>query len=149
MRITIERIDTSAMETRGYMQLPSFPVHFRSTTVSGNARFIPASSELQQCVGQSFDVEINQEAVTEFEVSKCGGVDEAVVALPEQAAFRVHGVVTSVIQLSEPEGEQVITVKAKEAFFTLTQADVRDTQLSTGEVVSFVVHEVSLWDEAT
>jgi hypothetical protein len=147
MRITVESIDAKAMDRLGFTQIPSFPVRFSSAVVSGTARFVPASSEAQHCAGQSFDVEINQEKVTNLErISSESG--ESVVARTEPGVYQVSGRVSSVVPLGEPEGSEVVTVAAGEAMFTLSSEELGSMKLLLGERVSFVVHTLSLWDEA-
>ena len=147
MRITIESIDTESMQKLGYMQVPSFLVKYRSSTCTSEARLVPAHSDVQQCLGQVYEVEVNQESVSDFSVVVGNTSREAIVAMSERTALRVTGVVTSIMQISEPPGEQMITVRAEDAFFTLSRADTGFAMLSVGDKISFVAHEVSLWDE--
>ena len=136
------------MQSLGYTPMPSYAVTFTSHSVRGEARFVPASGDASDCVGQSFDVEINQERVTALTAVGHGTFAESIVALPERGAFRVHGVVTSVIPLAEPAGAEVITVAARGALFTLGGKELGGMRPSLGEMVAFTAHEVSLWDEA-
>lgn len=148
MRITIESIATKAVQHIGYTRIPGYPVQFSSLDIKGGALFVPKTANVEGCVGQSFYVEIGQERVTNLERVAHEGNAEAVVALSEFGAFCVCGTVTSVVPLDEPEGNQVVTIAAGEAVFTLCQEDLGSVKLVQGEKVAFVAHEVSLWDEA-
>lgn len=136
------------MEHIGYVGVPSFPAQFSSSVVKGRARFVPAEGDAQGCVGRSFDVEINQERVTDLRRVNREADADAVVALPEFGAFRVCGTVASVVPLGEPEGSDFVTIAAGEAAFILCEPDLCGVKLTQGETVAFVAHDVSLWDEA-
>ena len=148
MRITIETIDTASEQKLGHMQVPSFLVHFRSSVVNGQARFVPAERKYQRSANRVFDVEINQESVTGFRLVEREELREGVVSLPEPGAFRVRGVVSSVLPISETEGNVLVSVDAGGALFHLERADLCNSIPSEGDAVAFDVHEVSLWDEA-
>lgn len=148
MLITVERIDRSSSKPLGYMNYASFSIEFSSSLINGHARFVPADVENQQLEGQSFYVEIDQEKVTDFRVKEPGSIGQAVSRKTVAGTFEVHGVVESITPLSEPEGEQINTIKVLEARFTLSRSDTQNATLSIGENVSFTVHGLSLWDEA-
>ena len=149
MRITVESIDQRGERRLGCMQLPSFPVQFSSATFSGKARFVPAGSDWQRSIGQTFEVEINQENITNFEVLEASVLQEtSVTAQTQPGDFRVCGVVIAIVSIAEPDGEQIITVKAGDALFNLTRTELRIAHLSEGSAVAFTVHDMSLWDEA-
>jgi len=148
MRITVESIDPNAMVRLGFAQLPSFPVQFSSVTVCGTANFVPAIGDAQSCAGQVFDVEINQQKITNLE--RIGAESgESVVACVELGCYKVAGRVTSVVRLDERGDDEIVTVTAGEATFTLSSGDVAGIALSLGQSVSFLAHSLSLWDEAT
>ena len=135
------------MHRLGYMQLPSFPIRFSSSVANGLALFVPASGEAQGCAGQTFDVEINQEKVSALERASLESVD-SIVALPEPNAFKVSGRVISAVSMAEPVDNEIISVKAGEAIFTLSRNELGGVKLALGECVTFIAHTLSLWDEA-
>ncbi len=148
MRITVTSIDTGSQVRLGSMQMPSFAAHFESPNVSGSAWFVPASGQGSDYVGQTLDVEISQEAVTQFALE----VDRSSAPCVEPASaprtYRVVGVVTSVVPLEEPAGEAIFTVSVGDAAFTLERDDLGHARPAEGMKVSFLAHELSLWDEA-
>lgn len=145
--ITIESIDTSAMKPLGLTQLPSYPVRFSSATVSGAARFVPFGDDASEYLGRTLCVELATERVTGFERIAPRNGEGFIVALDEQFAFKVVGQVGSVRCVAEPPGNVVITVAAGTATFLLSSEDFPDTSLEEGDNVTFLVHELSLWDE--
>jgi hypothetical protein len=148
MRITIKAIDEDSVQALGYTPTPSYAVEFTSTAINGQARFVPASGSANDCVGQVFDVEVNQERVSAFKMAEGKPFVEAVTSLPEKGSFHVQGVVVSVVPLSEPVGNEVASVSAGEALFMLTSEELGGAKLIVGERITFVAHELSLWDEA-
>lgn len=74
--------------------------------------------------------------------------NEGIVALDEAEAFQVFGTVTAVMPPGEPSDSVILSVASGEAIFTLDRFDLGDTKLFVGDKVAFVVHELSLWDEA-
>ncbi len=148
MRITIEAVNIGSVQPLGYMQLPSYLVRFISASIQGEARFVPSSDDVRSNIGQVLDVEISQEGVSAFKSVGNSSFTQAIVALAEAKAFQVQGVVASVIVLSEPPGTLLVTVSACGAIFMLSNSDLEGLSPSAGEAVSFVAHELSLWDEA-
>lgn len=147
MLITINSVDSNALQRIGSMQFPSFPVQFSAAALTGRARFVPSSGDAEGLVGQSFQVEIEQGRVTDL---RRVGVEAEpkVIALAEPGSFQVCGIVRAVVPLGETDGSVLVSVVAGEAVFTLCQDDLRGMALSQGERVTFTAHEVSLWDEA-
>lgn len=148
MYITIEAINTDAVQALGCMQVPSFRTRFSSSAIEGWARFVPANGDPDACVGKSFYVEIDHERVTDLKRVDYNTFNEGVVALDESEAFQVFGTVTAVMPLGEPSDNVILSVASGEAIFTLDRFDLGDTKLFVGDKVAFVVHELSLWDEA-
>ena len=131
------------------MRLPSFPVQFHSSLFSGQAMFVPASGDWKHCLGQSFEVEIDQEKVTGFKVLETSSLlAPLITAITETGDFQVFGTVIVVASIAEPDGEQIITVKAGDAHFTFPKSELQISRLSEGDAVAFTVHEMSLWDTA-
>jgi hypothetical protein len=147
MRITIEALDANSVQMLGYTPAPSYVVTFASSSFNGEARFVPASNDARSCIGQSFDVEVSQERVTEL-MAVTRDHPESVVALPKTCAFQVHGVVISIVPITEPAGTEIVTIEANGALFTLAGQDLDGMKLSLGKMVSFTAHDLSLWDEA-
>jgi hypothetical protein len=148
MQITIEAINADAVQCLGCMQVPSFRTKFSSSAIEGWARFVPANGDPEACVGKSFYVEINHERVTDLKRIDDHVFTERIVALDESEAFQVFGTVTSVMPLGEPTDNVILSVASGEAVFTLARCDLGETELSLGEKIAFVAHELSLWDEA-
>lgn len=148
MRITVETIDAGSMQLLGYTPMPSYVVVFAANAFRGQARFVPALEDANRCLGQVFDVEVNQERVTALQTIGALAFSASVHALSECCAFHVQGVVTHVAYLSEPAGVPLVVVSACGADFMLGRAELGDMKLSMDERVSFVAHGLSLWDEA-
>ena len=143
MRITIQRLDEKSMLPIGNMLIPSYLVHFESSFVNGQARFVPALFDFVGCIGQTFDVEVNQDSVSDFILSKHSQDQHTVVAQFESGSFLVRGLVSA----AYPEND-LIVVTANEVNFTLTNRDFGDIKPCIGDEVSFIAHGVSLWDVA-
>lgn len=133
----------------GCMRMPSYLVQFRAQSISGTARFVPSLECPQHCVGQTFDVEVNQESVTDFEVLVCAPQLEATItALPTPGDYLVHGTVTSVLHIQEPQGSFLVSIVAGDAHFTLSSCETGLSNLTKGNAVAFIAHDLSFWDEA-
>lgn len=148
MEITLNRIDPESERPMGLMNLPAFRVAFTSSTVSGEAMFIPATIGAALRPGDTFFVEVAQEAVSAIEVG--GSDDDAgmITPLMESGLFRVCGKVTSIQDVAEPAGEQIFSATAGEAVFTLLKSEIANRVLALNDLIRFVAHDVSLWDEA-
>lgn len=130
----------------GCMRMPSYLVQFRAQSISGTARFVPSLECPQHCVGQTFDVEVNQESVTDFEVLVCAQM-AAITALTTPGDYLVHGTVTSVFH-QEPQGAFLVGIVAGDAHFTLSSCETGLSNLTKGNAVAFIAHDLSFWDEA-
>jgi hypothetical protein len=148
MRITIDSLNLVGEKRIGFTPMPSFLVAFRSSVVSGRARFVPASETPMLCVGEIFDVEISQEKISGFEVLARDSVSQLVAMYPQANGFMVNGVVSSIQPVSEPAGQQSICINAGEAQFFVSRTEIGSVALSVGDAVRFIAHDVSLWDEA-
>jgi hypothetical protein len=146
MLITIESIDESSMQPIGCMKIPGFIVRFTSPAVSGFARFVPSSGTAKGCIDQSFYVEINQENTTDVQLLPLKAI-ESITPLPAPGSFLVLGTVTALVPLGGLDG-QLVTVAARDATFTLESKELGDIQPMLGEQITFVAHDLSLWDEA-
>jgi hypothetical protein len=62
--------------------------------------------------------------------------------------FKVHGTVCHVSFPPEPVGNRITYVQAGDAEFFLTLQDIGDLRPETGTTVEFIVHDLSMWDEA-
>lgn len=147
MKIVINSIDATSSAPRGFTPLASYLVRFGSSTFSGSARLVPASGFADAQPGDQVVVELAQESVSDFKV--CGTLPpESVQALPQPGDFMVCGIVTDVVLASEPAGNRFTYVRAGEAYFCLSLEEIGDCRPERGSAVEFIVHDVSLWDEA-
>jgi hypothetical protein len=147
MKIFIDKIDRASVLAIGFAKLPSFLVHFSSTSFSGSARLVPGSGRLEDCEGHEFEVEIGQESVSEFCVTKPTKTT-SVEALGTAGSFRVHGIVSYVLTTTEPIFNAFSDVTAGDAIFSLSLNDTGGLRLDVGTSVTFIVHGLSFWDEA-
>jgi hypothetical protein len=148
MRITIEKIDPEAPRDIGESPTCGYPVMFRSSMAQGWATFIPVDGEVAGWAGQSVSVEINQERVSSLQILGASPRrDPQVTALDERGHYEVCGVVAAIVPFIEPEGEQLVVVAAGDASFTFLRTEIGCRLLRTGEWVTFVAEDVSLWDE--
>lgn len=143
MIIFIDEVDSESFLPIGYTNLPSFFVKFKSACFDGVARFVPASGLPADCAGHEFGVEIAQDFVTDFKIVS-GGEVLKVEPLEKVGSFRVCGEVRGV---PKPTEGQTTTVVIGEAYFTLTLDDIGKIRPDVGDVVTFIVHDLSLWDE--
>ncbi len=147
MKIIIEKIDGESVLPIGFAKLPSFLVNFRSSSFSGIARFVPASGRPENCEGCEFEVEIAQDSITEFCIIE-GIVTPSVEIMDATGSFKVCGVISSVMALTDPIGGQFTFVAVNDALFTLTNNDMSNLRPDVGTSVAFIVHDMSFWDEA-
>jgi hypothetical protein len=147
MLITITRVDAKVPRQVGFTRMLGFPVEFSAGTTSGTAIFVPASGQSDGLLGQSFHVEIDQEVVSDLRIVGADAQEEF-SSLGERGSFRVCGVVSTVVPLSEPTGAEIISVTASDAMITISKDDLGEARPSKGDKLMFTVREVSLWDEA-
>lgn len=148
MRITIETINPEAARELGEGPASGYPVRFRSPMVNGWATFVPVDGEVTGWAGQSVSVEVNQERISSLQILGASSRwDPQVKALDEHGYYQIRGVVAAIVPFSEPEGEQLVVVAAGDASFTFLRSETGCRLLRTGEWVTFVAEDVSLWDE--
>ncbi|NHZ61520.1 hypothetical protein [Massilia genomosp. 1] len=145
MNVTIEEIDSASMRPIGSSPQPSFVVHFRSAAFSGIARLVPALERAEDCLGQEFNVEICQGSVTQFGVLDQPALN-AVEAQDTPGSFKVTGIVES--QSADPGAQRYGFITAGEACFCLSEAEMGGLWPEPESIVSFIAHDVTLWDEA-
>jgi len=108
---------------------------------------VPASELADLKTGSEFEVEIAQESVTGFGVTeKSGGI--GVDPLLPPGDFKVRGTVRDVWFPSEPVGNRITCVQVGDAHFCLALQDIGDSRPEIGATVEFIVHDLSMWDEA-
>lgn len=147
VHIVIDGIDKDSFALRGFTPTPSFRVRFTSQTFGGTARLVPASELADVKTGSEFEVEIAQESVTGFGVTeKSGGI--GVEPLLPLGDFKVCGTVRDVWFPAEPVGNRITCVQVGDADFCLTLQDIGDLRPEIGATVEFIVHDLSMWDEA-
>jgi hypothetical protein len=147
VHIVIDSIDRDSSALRGFTPTPSFKVRFSSNMFGGTARLVPSSGLADAKTGDEFDVELAQESVTGFRVSEVSGTLGIEPLLP-LGDFKVRGTVRHVSFPSEPVGNRITYVQVGDAEFCLTLQDIGDLRTETGTTVEFVVHDLSMWDEA-
>jgi hypothetical protein len=147
MKIFIDKIDSASILEIGFAKYPSFLIHFRASAFSGGARFVPASDRPEDCEGHEFEVEIAQESISEFCVTKPTKTT-SIEALGMAGSYRVHGTVSFYITTIESIANPSIKITAGEAIFILSLNDMGGVRLDVGTSVSFIVHDLSFWDEA-
>lgn len=145
MRIVIDDIDSASMRPIGHAGQPSFAVSFRSAAFGGVASLVPAVERAEECVGQEFMVEITQGAVTHFGVLDAPELS-AVEAQDTPGSFRVVGTIES--QSGDRGAQGFSFIMAGEACFCLSEEEMGGLWPEPGSTVSFIAHDVTLWDEA-
>lgn len=147
MKITIEDIDSASMRPIGHSQYPSFVARFRSVPFSGVARLVPAVDDPKDCVGLELGVEITQGSVTDFQVIGLPAIVGA-DALETPASFKVCGILESQSPPSETGEGRYAFIAVGEASFCLSEEEMGGMWPEPESIVSFVAHDVTLWDEA-
>jgi hypothetical protein len=148
MRIIVTSIEAGPQVRLGTTQLPAFPAHFKSEGFAGSAWFVPASGQGADYIGQTLDVEISQEAVSQFALEDDREDEVGVEPASTSRTYKVVGLVTSIVPLEEPPGEAIFTVSIGDAEFTLARSELGHVLPAKGSKVSFIAHDLSLWDEA-
>ncbi|QYF91767.1 hypothetical protein KY495_13265 [Massilia sp. PAMC28688] len=148
MNIIIEEIDPHSLELRGFTPSPSYLVQFTSQAVTGRARLVPASGLPDARPGDQFLVEVAQESISGFR--ECAKPrSQRMIPLAHAGDYEVQGVVEIVSHPSGPAGNRVTYVEACGVLFTLELSDMGLFRPEVGTCVEFVVHDMSLWDEAS
>lgn len=146
MKILVDKVYSDSAQPIGFAKLPSFQVHFQSDLFSGLARFVPASGECGGCEGGEFEVELDQDSVTDFRLRE--GADLSIEALAEPGAFGVIARVRDIVQSNDEAVGQYFHVANGDVVFTLSEDDIGASIPPVGALVSFTVKGLSLWDEA-
>lgn len=147
MHIVIDNIDNDSFAVRGFTPTPSYRVRFTSQTFSGTARLVPACVLADVTPGARYEVEIAQESVSGFRVADISA-NIGVEAILPPGDFKVRGIVRYVDFPSEPVGNRITAVQAGDAEFCLALKDIGELRPETGTAVEFIVHDLSMWDEA-
>lgn len=146
VKIFLDKIDSLEEKRIGHTQMASFPAHFKSKDFEGWGRFVPGTEQLEDYVNQEVEVEIAQDKVIGFCVSK--SQVKKVEPLDEQFNYFVVGEVKHIAFHSEPVGNQTTYVESGDALFVLTLSDIGIIRPTIGELVEFQVCGLSLWDES-
>jgi hypothetical protein len=148
MQITVTDLDIASARPMGNMRAPGYRVHFTCSLVSGSALFVPACAASDKLKGETFDVEISQEAIEKFaSVPPAVPHESRLTALARGGDFEVVGIITSIVRLGDALTTDILTITAADASFTLDSNEV-GSSYRDGEWVTFIAREVSLWDEA-
>ncbi len=148
MQILVTAIDPTQQTRLGYTQLPSFMAKFEGAEFSGSAWFVPASGKADGNAGQTLEVELSQERVTQVTLEDAKDFEPRVQNLSEPASYRVTGFVDFVTQLKDPIEACIVYISVGNANFTLTTSELGGIKPVQGGHLSFTVHGLSLWDEA-
>ncbi len=146
LKITIEDIQLNDVQPLGYMRLPSYAVLFQSSLVSGWARFVPARDNPLGYVGETLQVEVNQESTSQF-VHSSTASEALVTPLATLGDYRIRGTIASIDSISDPPDGFTVVISVGETAFCLSHLDIDRRNLSVGATIEFTAHEVSLWDE--
>jgi hypothetical protein len=149
MRVTIESLSSDEPREFGFTPMQGYPVMFSAGTLRAHAWFVPADTDLSHVVGREYEVEVNQERVTALTPVGAGqDGSQGLAALPDFGSFRVHGRIESVLLANEHGGEPAAFVRAGDAYLALGSVELAGLELHAGDTITFVAHDVSLWDEA-
>ncbi|MFZ2990444.1 hypothetical protein [Ideonella sp.] len=148
MQVIVTQINPEQPIYRGHLRMPSFLAQFDSAGFSGSAWFVPATGNSSGYLGQRLDVELSHDRVTQVLLEDGQGFKSRVEPLPAPGAYRVSGTVSSMVPLRVPPGEAIVSVTAGDATFALTIAELAGIRPAPGIHLSFLVHDLSLWDEA-
>jgi len=149
MRVVIESLNRDEVRHIGFTPMPAYRVVFSSGTLRAGAWFVPAAEDVSTLVGQTGDVELNQERVSALtRVSPSEPCGHVFSPMPEFGCFQVRGQVVSATPRSELGGEPFAFVRAADAYIALVSNELAGLGLTEGDCVAFCMHDVSLWDEA-
>ncbi|WP_338847476.1 hypothetical protein V8J88_02035 [Massilia sp. W12] len=145
MKIIVKDIEYDDVEYIGCAGLPSYPVCFKAKHFEGWARFVPFSENLEKYIDEQVGVEVACEKVTDFSVGEF--LNEKIENLPEKYCYAVCGRVTEIAHHSQPVGNKTIYITSHDAEFSLSWLDIGDCDIKKGDIVTFNIHGLSLWDE--
>jgi len=148
MQILVTAINPTRQTRLGCMQLTAFLAEFEGAEFSGTAWFIPASGNANDYVGQTLEVELSQEGVTQVSLTDEENFEARIQYISAPCTYQVRGIVNCVIPLEVPIGECIVYISSGNANFTLTATELGGLKPEQGVHLSFTVHELSLWDEA-
>lgn len=149
MRITIESLNYEAVRQFGFTPMAGYRVIFTAGPLRAGAWFVPATEDVSILVGQSFEVEVNQERISDLVlVPPSESASNTFSAMPEFACFQVRGQVASAHPRNKDGGDPIAFVSAGDAYITLGDDELAGLELKEGDTVAFLMHDVSLWDSA-
>lgn len=114
-------------------------VKFSNSNVSGIASFVPSGSKLLPKVGDTFVVETAQKSVSALR--RVGPqVRKGITALPTPGDYTVVAAVDTCWK------DNVVAVIVGDSTFMLDASDIAGAVLRKNDLVSFVLHGLSLYD---
>ncbi len=148
MRVTLKKVYLSEPILLETIAASGFWVDFASATISGRAIFVPANANDAQLCGESFHVETGYKALRDYQIlTKEARRPASMKALDDPGDYEVVAEVQSVMPLGDEVNGVIVDAEAGEARFTLTEDEIGERVPDIGDVVSFKLIELSLWDE--
>ncbi len=149
MIITVKQVFSDSAITIGYKPVQGYWIDFKSECVCGRAIFVPSNPDpVSQLCGQTFFTEANHDRIENFQRHGDDSIHTAsLVPLSKDGNFHFVGQVRSVLPLADKEKQTLIVVAAGDFLITLMSDEIENNVPEVGEVVSFDIIELSLWDE--
>lgn len=147
MQITITAILAETAVPIRFTSIDGFWVNFTAEHIVGSAIFVPYNSEnISALIGQTFFVELNHERIINFQCHRNDFIKCSIIPLAEIGNYKVTGKVTSVVFVDNGK-TALIDLKVGDANFTIDSNEIMNQIPQVGEIVSFDLIELSLWDE--
>ena len=143
----ITKVHPTKLILMGNIAAPGYWVDFISATISGQAIFVPANAD-EQLSGQSYYVETNYEAIRDYQIMTEEKVSSvSIKPLSNPGDYEVVAEVKFVLLTNNEINNPLVYVEVGEARFALTTNELGEQVPNVGDVVSFKLKELSLWDE--
>lgn len=143
MNIEIININKENVVLIGGNQYLGYRGRFECPLVSGEAVIVPYSGrEEKLAVGNVISVETDQETVSDFKV-ETAEVEPMIEALSTPGDYKVRGIVVL------NSDNVVFDIEVGNFSFAVDNKDTGNLIPKVGDLVSFNIHGLSLWDENT
>ena len=148
MQITItEILEELAPLEAGVLRTRRFWVNFTAERIVGSAIFFPyRSNDLSPSSGEKFYVEVDHSTITNFQRHGNDPLVSAISPLAERGNYQITGQVNLVIYEADGIQELAIEVIAQSISFLLDSSEINSEFPNVGEMVSFDLIELQLWD---